>query len=154
MKVYKSRVDWWIALALAFGPIAAVAVLVSGVTSGEAQLLYTGIGVSALVVLIYGGLVFPMSYAVDAEGLTIRSGLMRIHLPWQRMGKAELSGNPLSSPALSLRRICIDYRKANGKETFVMISPPDREAFLADLAERSPRHQLRDGALVETEAEG
>lgn len=145
---FASRVDIWIAVALALGPLTGVAVLLSGMLGGNDGLFWTGVATCALVALIYGGLVFPMGYTVGAGGIAIRSGLMRIRIPWDRVDRAEPSSNPLSSPALSLRRIRIDYRKAHGASTFVLISPVDRQAFLAAAAAASPVHEVRGDTLV------
>jgi hypothetical protein len=62
--------------------------------------------------------------------------------------RAELTSNPLSSPALSLRRILIHHRKPKGGSTFVMISPEDRLAFLAELARRTGRHRVEGERMV------
>lgn len=141
-KVYGSRIDGWLAVALTLPLIGSVVAMVSGVF---------WIGAAALVG--YCGfmlaLVLPIEYFVESDSLRVRAGLQRLVVPWDRLIAAELSSNPLSSPALSLRRIRIDYRKPNGKETFVLISPGDREAFLRDLAQASPRHELKDGRLIE-----
>ena len=56
----------------------------------------------------------------------LQSGRMKLHVPYDRLVSAELTRNPLSSPALSLQRIRVRYQKPNGKETWVQISPPDR----------------------------
>ena len=58
---------------------------------------------------------------------------------------------PLSSPAMSLDRIEIRYvHKSGSFERTIRISPPDREAFLADCACVSGTHHVVNGKLVRT----
>jgi hypothetical protein len=148
-KTYPSRVDWWLAVLMVLPVIGSGAALASGIAAGASVTIGIGVGSLVLYLALVFGLIYPMSYAIDADGFRLRAGLQRLHVPWDRVIKAELSRNPTSSAALSLKRINVEYRKPNGKETYVLISPPDREAFLADLVAASPRHELVDGKVVE-----
>jgi Bacterial PH domain/Sodium:solute symporter family len=59
---------------------------------------------------------------------------------WLSLQFGETKGgtrNPLSSPALSLDRLCIHY-KVGGKRRMVMISPADKESFLRVIAALVP----------------
>ena len=51
------------------------------------------------------------------------------------------SYNPLSSPAASLKRLRIDYRK-NGKKGWILISPVREEEFIEMLKSVNPRIQI------------
>jgi len=131
---YKSRVDWWLALLIWLPVAGGAAALVAGVAAGDRATAWVGVAMLALFGLILGGLVLPMRYVIGGDGLRVRAGLLlRLHVPWDRLGTVEPSENPLSSPALSLRRLRVSYHKASGAETFVLISPTDRDAFMRDL---------------------
>lgn len=71
------------------------------------------------------------------DALVIRFGPARVRVPYDRIRAVEPSSNPLSSPALSLRRVRIDYDKPNGKGTFVLVSPQDRDGFMQELRRRA-----------------
>jgi hypothetical protein len=133
-KVYKSKVDWWLWLALGIPLVGIAAAFYQGLTRDDDGMFWVALIAAAMMTFVYGGLVFPMRYTIEDTGLRVRAGLfLRLFVPWDRYRSAELTRNPLSSPALSLQRIRITYLKPNGKEAWVMISPTDREQFLQDL---------------------
>lgn len=149
MGQHTSRVDWWLAALMTLPAIGGIAVLGAGLATGHRDMLYTGAGTIAAYALLLALMVIPITYTIDADSVRIRSGaLLKITIPWDRLISAELSSNPLSGPGLSLKRINLEYRRPSGRETFVLISPADREAFLRELAATSPRHQLVDGKLI------
>lgn len=147
--LHPTRVDWWLAVLMFLPVVGSGAALVAGLVDGTALVLLIGGASLVGYGLLLWGLVWPMHYTIGADGVRIRAGRMKLHVPFDRLAKAELSRNPLSSPALSLKRINLSYRKPNGRETFVLISPRDRDAFLADLVAASTRHRLVDGQVVE-----
>jgi hypothetical protein len=151
MAQHTSRVDWWLAALMTLPAIGGIAVLGSGIATGHRDLLYTGAATIAGYGLLLALLVIPITYVIDTDGVRIRAGaLLRISIPWDRLISAELSANPMSGPGLSLKRLNLEYRRPSGRETFVLISPTDRDAFLRELASTSPRHHLVDGKLVAT----
>ena len=132
MHWYRSKVDWWIAILLCVPPIAAVATNVA-LLMGEKRDEWPAGAIVAVVVLgIYVGLVFPMRYGLGNGQLIIRSGLLRQKLALSDIVEVHRTHNPLSSPALSLDRLRIQYGKGFFKG--VMISPADRPGFLEDIA--------------------
>ena len=127
---YRSVVDPWLAVLLAILPAVSVAtIVVSILNDGE------GIGAAIFSVLIiagiYGGLLFPLYYELEDTALMIRFGFVRQHVPYADITQVQPTWNPLSSPALSLRRLKVSYRRR-----FVLISPVRRDEFLNALAER------------------
>jgi hypothetical protein len=82
-----------------------------------------------LGVLLPAWLLLGTDYVLDQEHLKIRCGPFRWSIPVREIRHVEPTRNPLSSPALSLDRLRIEY--GNGKS--LMISPRDTEQFLADL---------------------
>lgn len=132
---YKSRTDWWIALGLCVPPIAALVVLLSSILAGRLSEVLVAIGVILLVTGIYAGLIFPMRYGLDRQQLIVRSGMCRQRIPLPSILAVRRTRNPLSSPALSLDRLHVQYGEGFFKA--VMISPLDREGFLEDLRNRA-----------------
>lgn len=127
--VYKSKIDWW--LAVVFLGAAAVPALMSVKIVLAAPpsvwwvaLLIAGIGVGPLLWLLLG-----TDYALDAEHLRIRSGPFKWRIAIADITHITPSSSLLSSPALSLDRLRIDY----GRGASVMISPRDKERFIREI---------------------
>ena len=129
---YRSKVDWWLAMVLCLPPIASVAVCLGLALGEKSSELPWGIAAAALVVAVYGGLVFPMRYGVDGTHLTVRFGLCRRRIPLVDITEVYPTHNPLSSPALSLDRLHVQF--GSGFLKAIMISPFHRHGFLDDLA--------------------
>lgn len=132
---YRSKVDWWIGLILCIPPIAAITVCVASIKEGKSSELLAGIISVALVAGIYIGLCFPLRYGLDDNFLHIRFGLCRKRVPLLSVLQVFPTHNPLSSPALSLDRLHVQF--GEGIFNAVMISPIDRERFLDEFAEKS-----------------
>ena len=148
MRVWKSRVDRWVALTLFAPVLAGLGAAAGGVATGTPAISLIGGLVLGTILLVFFGLVLPMRYVIEAQALSINFGLARIRIPFERLVSARLSSNPLSSPALSLLRVEVEYRGLRGGLKTVRISPTDRLAFLRALAEASPRHRLANDAVV------
>jgi membrane protein YdbS with pleckstrin-like domain len=147
--IHRSKVDAWLRIALLLPVAAGTGAAVLGIVGHQPLAFYIGLAALVFYGLLMAGLVLPLSYAIDPDGLRVRSGLMRIHVPWERLISVEPSSNPLSSPALSLERLAVAYRTPGGGQTRVLISPVDRAAFVAELAKTSPRHRQDGDRLVE-----
>ncbi len=129
MKIYKSKVDWWliVVILIAFGyPI------VDGILSKEYVLSAVFI---ALLVLFYF-LAKSIQYKIDGENLII----WRTKIPIQSIHKVYRTRMPLSSPALSLDRIGIVYNKYDE----IFISPNEREEFIKELLKVNPTIEVKN----------
>jgi hypothetical protein len=112
--------------------VASIAVCVGLVLGGNSSELPWGVAMVLIVFGIYFGLVFPMRYGLDDTDLLVRFGVCRQRVPLADITEVRPTHNPLSSPALSLDRLHVQYGPGFFKA--VMISPADREGFLDDLA--------------------
>ena len=135
MRWYRSKVDWWLAAILCVPPVTSITVCVALALSGKMSELPVGIGSVLLVFGIYFGLVFPMRDGLDDTHLLVRVGLCRQRIPLVDISEVHPTRNPLSSPALSLDRLHVQF--GQGVFEAVMISPADRNGFLDDLAEKA-----------------
>jgi hypothetical protein len=132
MHWYRSKVDWWLGLILCIPPIASAAICISFIRLPNLTELPWAAGGVLFVLGIYFGLVFPMKYGLDETYLLVRFGVCRKRIPLADVTEVYPTHNPLSSPALSLDRLHIQFGK--GLMKAVMISPADRDGFLDDLA--------------------
>ena len=138
--VFRSKVDAWLGGVLIATPIlAVVSVFTNAVLQDGAVLVF----VSLLAVLPVGlplWLLCSTRYTLTATELAVRCGPFSWRVPLKDIRAVHPTRNPLSSPALSLDRLRIDY----GAGRSIMISPTDRERFLRELeARRTRQHPQR-----------
>jgi hypothetical protein len=133
--VFRSKVDAWLGAILIATPILAVAsILRSAIPEGGAVVSF----VALLAVLPVGlplWLLCSTHYTLTATTLSVRCGPLSWHVPLEDIRSVQPTRNSLSSPALSLDRLRIDY----GRGRTIMISPTDRERFLRELEARRTR---------------
>ncbi|HEY2773132.1 MAG TPA: PH domain-containing protein [Candidatus Binatia bacterium] len=132
--VHTSKIDSWL-----IGVFA-----VSGLMAGGACLpvLRTESWPALVVVLVTlafalglpSWLIVSTRYTLTDEELRIRSGPFRWTIALRSIRRVTPTRNPLSSPALSLDRLRIDY---DGRS--IMISPLYRGRFVDELKERGVR---------------
>jgi len=91
---------------------------------------WPGVLINALVIAFMIHAYFTTYYELEDDALHIQcSFFYSLRIPYASIRKVKYTSNPLSSPALSLKRLQIDY----GKMSSVMISPHTRETFLEAL---------------------
>jgi uncharacterized membrane protein YdbT with pleckstrin-like domain len=130
---YPSRVDSWIAVGLVGVPLL---VVVLGLSVLE-QSIAGGTAVVVIGVLIGGmiaGLTIPCAYTLNDDMLRIKAGVMEDEVPLQKITGVAKSSSIWTAPALSLKRVSVSL--VDGHR---VISPRDRDAFIADLEARLHR---------------
>lgn len=130
--VYKSKVDGWLFLILAgavvipaYGGIQVV-LTVPGTSPGPLILTIV------LVIALPLWLLFGTSYTLQADKLLIRCGPLKWEILLAEIKAITPVRSFLSSPALSMDRLRIDY----GRGMSIMISPQNKKQFLKDIEER------------------
>lgn len=130
-EAYRSAIDWWLAFIL-LGCIFYM-VYLSVVPMVEEHridwlILGTTIGTSALILPL-----FAIRYVFYSEHLLVSMSFYgHIRIRYSDIVDVKKTNNPLSSAALSLRRIQIDYVE-NGVHRMVLISPTRRNEFIEKL---------------------
>ena len=125
--------DWWLVIVLMAAGAASIAAIVGlGVKESPLQAL-----AFSPVLLVSVGLPIWLlkttRYTLDDDELLVQSGPFTWHVPLREIRGVRPTHNPLSSPALSLDRLRIEYgRRA------IMISPKDKARFLEELQRRMP----------------
>jgi membrane protein YdbS with pleckstrin-like domain len=130
-RVYESAVDPWFYPLLVVAPWAVTALMVY-LTSHTLHGVWIGAIVGIVTVLAVWPFTRPCRYTVSDESLHIRSGFLEIVLPMAKIQQAERTRSFLAAPCLSIHRVLITATDA--KE---MVSPVDRDAFIADLLSRT-----------------
>lgn len=129
----KSATSWWI-----FGPIYGVFIVVGTLGAiKDIQSLYVLIP----VILFISSLLLNTKYRIHADGyLRVISGIIpfpKINI--QLLTKVAYTSNPLSAPALSLKRLGL-YRN---NQMVGLISPKDRAKFIEELQKVNPNIQVK-----------
>jgi hypothetical protein len=130
--VYQSKIDPWLLLVfflvIILSGSACVAAMIAGGNSMWITIAFTGsIGIGLPIWLL-----FSTDYTLDCDVLAIRSGPFRWKVPVHEIENITPTSSPLSSPALSLDRLRIEY----GAGRSIMISPLEEEEFLVDIEAR------------------
>lgn len=131
MKVYKSKIDWWLGLFLVYP----IFMSIKNILEGN---LYGLIGLSVFVGLI---LIFSKTtrYIIIENQLIVKSTwIVNERIDISKITKIEKSNSVLSSPALSLDRLSVRYNKYDE----VLISPKEKKAFIDELLKANPNIEI------------
>ena len=127
--VYRSKTDAWLLAVLAIAIIvslfAALTILSAGSPAAWAIAAFTAIIGAGLPLW----LLLSTRYTLGHGQLVVQSGPFKWRIPVADITSVTPSSNPLSSPALSLDRLRIEY----GRGSSLMISPRNKEQFVRDM---------------------
>lgn len=129
MRIYKSKIAWGLFIPL-YIYLLAITIFVA------VHQLYIVVAVLLLVLVFLSTLLFRTQYIVDGYQLHIQSGFFyRLSIDIRQIIQIKDTKSILSSPATSFKnRIEIRYYKYNT----IIISPAEKEAFLAQLQQIHP----------------
>jgi membrane protein YdbS with pleckstrin-like domain len=131
---YPSKQDWWVIL-LAWLPMVATiglglfTMIEKASTLSEQILVFS---TCIVVPLFFLWMMMTTYYLIEEENLVIRFGPFKKIVPLDSIKSVKKTMNPLSSPALSLKRLEITYNTYD----MVLISPKDRDEFISILKEK------------------
>ena len=126
---FNSEIDWWFWAIIIFVVATLGYTAYVTIKSGEAIALW-GLAFAALLGLgLPLWLAFSTYYLVDHPHLVVRSGPFKWQVDIGSITSIKSSNSPLSSPALSLKRLELKY----GNNQSLLISPKDHDAFVAAL---------------------
>lgn len=122
---FRSRVDLWLLFVLLASALIALAGAAFALQSGAGWLL------PALIVIVGAALpiriLLSTKYTVNQGQVLVQSGPFRWQIAAVGITQLAPTRSPLSSPALSLDRLRIEY--ASGKKS-LMVSPAEPDAFI------------------------
>lgn len=133
-KTYRTAIDWWLGLLLggceAYTIFLAVEPIIRNSKINWAMMLIA-IGMSILILPLFG-----IKYVLYSEHLLISmSWYGKVRVRYEDIVEVKKTNNPLSSAAMSLRRIQIDYIE-NGVHRMILISPVKRKTFIEELEQK------------------
>lgn len=125
---FPSKKDWWLGIIVWGGALTPLAIYFFSTPKNSLPLF-----IGLILIIFIGWLWFKTGYTINDKELIAQSGPFRSKIPLKNIRKISHTRNPLSSPALSLDRLDIEYF-----DGFILISPSDKDAFLKVLKERCP----------------
>jgi len=142
--VFPSKIDRWVVVLMVV-PFVISAVVVSSALRANPPLpaLFLMVGIEVLVLALIAGTLRSTRYEVTDREVIVRSPPFRWRIEIESIESIRPSRSPISSPALSLDRLEIRY----SGDRRMLISPRDREGFLAAVVARSG-HLHRAGEHV------
>jgi len=131
MKIYKSKIDWWLGLVLVYPIFRSIVSIIEGEWIG-----YLGI---VLCLLFIAFISKSTRYIITENQLIVKCMfIVNDKIEISKIRKIEKTNSILSSPALSLDRIAIKFNKYDE----VYISPKERQDFLNDLLQINPNIEV------------
>ena len=123
--VFRSKIDLWLLIVLVTTAVIPITQAMTALQNGVnwiPQALISGLlGVSFLWLL------FSTKYTINQDTLIIQSGPFRWRIPKIEITQVTPSKSLISSPALSLDRLRVEY--AGGRK-FILVSPKYKNGFL------------------------
>lgn len=145
---FRSKIDVWLPVVI-FAPLlwSIYEMLTATGESGikEAQSILLGLGILALPLGFVLWIMVSTWYGVSDRELTVRSGPLRMTIPLSQIRTVRRTRSLWSAPALSLRRLEVQYAASTDSQRSVVISPADIEGFLQALIAGNPRIQRLEG---------
>lgn len=124
--VFRSKIDTWLILVLALSAIVALSAAGSILRKTYGMALLVPISIVAIGALLPMWILAGTKYSLLGDTLHIRSGPFSWQIPIASITSITLSSSLISSPALSLRRLRVEY----GAGKSVLVSPVDPQAFI------------------------
>jgi len=134
-EVYPSKIDKWLKLTLSASALVCAFAFIATLLAGDQRVTLIILPAVLLGAGLPLWLMKSTRYILSDTTLLVRSGPFRWVIPVGDIEQITPTSNPLSSPALSLDRLRIDY----GRGRSVMISPLRKSEFLDDLQARRSR---------------
>ena len=144
--VYEAKRDLWI-VALVWVSNVAVLVAAATIWRSDQPLVFRAIFALVMVIVTFFSLwlIYGTRYLLTSDELVAACGPFRTVVPLAAIEEVRPSRSPLSSPAPSLDRLEVRH---SGRALGLLISPLDKEGFMADLKLRCPQLVGRFDRLV------
>jgi len=131
--VYRSKVDLWLGLILGVAVGYPLILTLLPIVKGEGvEWLITITTIFTLLTILP---LFAIKYVLYSDHLYVSCGIYgKVRVPYEAIDHIKETRNPLSSAAMSLDRIQIDYTE-NGIHRMVLVSPKRKKEFLKQIEE-------------------
>lgn len=132
MQKFRSKKDWWIVAFIVCMSGLLLQLLLVMQAKGTLQQYPLHSAVYMLTIVVLWWPLLNTRYSVENGILTIRSVWLKWQIPLSSIQKIQPTDLSSIAPALSLKRLKIDYEE-NGMKRFILVSPKDQAAFIQAL---------------------
>lgn len=133
-KVCRTAIDWWLGLLLVACEVLFLYLVIEPIIKRgtiEWSMVLIAVGMSIMILPLFG-----IKYVLYSEHLLISMSLYgKLRIRYPDIVDLKKTTNPLSSAAMSLRRIQIDYVE-NDVHRMVLISPVNRKTFIEEIEQK------------------
>lgn len=130
---YRSKIDWWLGILLIGSCILPFSLMIQRFCSSgklSISLLVTEIFLAAIILPM-----FRTRYLLYEDHITLIC-FTKFRISYQDITGIKETHNPLSSAALSLDRLQIDFRNERGGHEMVLISPVRKKEFIQKIQQK------------------
>lgn len=133
-KVYRTAIDWWLGLLLVVCEVLFLYFVIEPIIrrdTVEWSMVLIAVGMSIMILPLFG-----IKYVLYSEHMLISMSLYgKARVRYVDIVDVKKTNNPLSSAAMSLRRIQIDYVE-DDVHRMVLISPVNRKTFIDEIEQK------------------
>ncbi len=126
---HRSKVDRWFVVVMTIAIIGSLVAAIAVASTGTMMVL----ALAGFIVLVCAALpiwlLLSTRYTLSEDQLVVQCGPFKWRIPLAEIIEITPTSNPLSSPALSLDRLRIEY----GEGSSLMISPCKKQQFIDDI---------------------
>ena len=128
MQIFRSKIDWWVLGFLICLTGLLLQLLLTMQAKGTLLQFPVHVTVYVMTIVFVWWPAWNTKYTVDEEYLSIRCLFLTWKIKRSEIQSISKTNNSVASPALSLKRLKVDYLK-EGEPKFVLVSPRNQQAF-------------------------
>ena len=128
MQIFRSKIDWWVLGFLICLTGLLLQLLLTMQAKGTLLQFPVHAAVYVMTIVFVWWPAWNTKYTVDEEYLSIRCLFLTWKIKRSEIQSISKTNNSVASPALSLKRLKVDYVK-EGEPKFVLVSPRNQQAF-------------------------
>ena len=128
MQIFRSKIDWWVLGFLICLTGLLLQLLLTMQAKGTLLQFPVHAAVYVMTIAFIWWPAWNTKYTVDEEFLSIRCLFLTWKIKRSEIQSISKTNNSVASPALSLKRLKVDYLK-EGEPKFVLVSPRNQQAF-------------------------
>ncbi|MEM9091278.1 MAG: PH domain-containing protein [Cyanobacteria bacterium P01_F01_bin.53] len=123
---FRSAVDPWVYALVVSLPILLIRAVVPQITDANSTIVILTVAILSPFIIIPAWLLMATYYRVDSAMLRIQAGPFSWSVPLEQIRSVTASRSLISSPALSMNRLKIEYGRARS----ILVSPKNKVAFI------------------------
>lgn len=138
MQTFRSKIDWWVLGFIIAMTGLLLQLLVTMYAKGTMQEYTEHTAVYILTIAVLWWPILNTRYVVREDTLTVHCLLFKWMIPIANIEKITKTNHSISSPALSLNRLKIEYLK-EGKSKYILVSPRNQQGFCQALQQKNSK---------------